>query len=88
VNLFDNPPDLDKYPNLNKLEGFEAIVEAGEVLYIPAYWFHQMEVISSSSKKQQQIAANDVNITVNFWYKAAKVNDFKYPLRYFFNITF
>ena len=34
---FDKP-DREKFPLFRDLEGFECILEPGEVLYIPMYW--------------------------------------------------
>ena len=34
---FDEP-DLERFPNFPDCEGYECIVKAGEVLYIPMYW--------------------------------------------------
>ena len=34
---FDKP-DKDKFPLFHDLEGYECLLEPGEVLYIPMYW--------------------------------------------------
>lgn len=34
----DNP-DFEKFPKLSSIKGHEAIVEPGDVLYIPMYWY-------------------------------------------------
>lgn len=39
---FDNP-DFDKFPHFRDIRGLEAVVEPGEVLYIPKYWWHYIE---------------------------------------------
>ena len=33
-------PDLDKYPKFRDLKAFDVVMHPGEVLYVPAYWFH------------------------------------------------
>lgn len=60
-------PDLTKFPLFPKARGVEAIVEPGDVLYIPKYWFHH-------------IISLDETVSVNFWYHASKVADIVYPL--------
>ncbi|XP_052048382.1 tRNA wybutosine-synthesizing protein 5 isoform X2 [Apodemus sylvaticus] len=35
-------PDLDKYPLFPKARRYECILEAGDVLFIPALWFHNV----------------------------------------------
>lgn len=69
VNL--NQPDFKNFPKLKELKGYETIVGPGDVLYIPNYWFHQIESL------------DDITISVNFWYKARslKAEDVKYPLK-------
>lgn len=39
---FDNP-DFEKFPKFLDLEGVEAVVGPGDVLYIPIYWWHYVE---------------------------------------------
>jgi len=36
---YDNP-DYEKHPALKKLEGYEVILEHGDILYIPPGWWH------------------------------------------------
>lgn len=42
--------DLDKYPDMAKAKATEVVVRAGEVLYIPSYWFHY--IVSTSVTAQ------------------------------------
>ena len=37
----DNP-DLQKYPKFEKAVAYECLLEPGEVLFIPALWFHNV----------------------------------------------
>ncbi len=48
-------PDLTKYPLFPKATPYEVITGPGDVLFIPAYWFHQVE---SSCR----------HIAINFWF--------------------
>jgi hypothetical protein len=34
------PVDLQKYPKYARATGYECLVEAGDLLYIPIYWWH------------------------------------------------
>lgn len=36
-------PDLQRYPKLKELQGFEAILEPGDTIFIPSCWWHFIE---------------------------------------------
>jgi hypothetical protein len=48
-------PDLIRRPEYRKARPMECVLEPGELLYIPAYWWHQVRSL-------------DVAISVNFWW--------------------
>jgi ribosomal protein L16 Arg81 hydroxylase len=52
VNL--ETPDLVTFPNVPKARAIEAILEPGDVLYLPPYWLHH-------------VTALDLSISVNVW---------------------
>ncbi|XP_014772373.1 hypoxia-inducible factor 1-alpha inhibitor [Octopus bimaculoides] len=52
-------PNLEKFPKVLELKGFEATLHPGDVLYIPIYWWHQIESLPQKG----------VTISINFWYK-------------------
>lgn len=54
-------PDLNKFPNFPKAKYFECIIELGEILFIPAFWWHQVYSLDNSNQ--------ELNISVNFWSK-------------------
>ncbi|MEH2055777.1 MAG: cupin-like domain-containing protein [Nostoc sp.] len=54
-------PDWEKFPNFQKAKYFECIVELGEILFIPAFWWHQVYSLANSN--------HELNISVNFWAK-------------------
>jgi hypothetical protein len=56
VNI-DNP-NLQKFPKFTKAKFLECILEAGEILFIPLMWWHQV------------YSLDQLNISVNFWWKA------------------
>jgi ribosomal protein L16 Arg81 hydroxylase len=50
----DNP-DFERYPEFRKARPLEFVLEPGELLYLPAGWWHQVRSL-------------DVAISVNFWW--------------------
>lgn len=67
---FDNP-DFEKFPKLPELRGQQAILAPGDVLYLPVYWWHQVE----------SVPERGMTISVNFWYKSAPTEKVVYPLK-------
>lgn len=67
---FDDP-DLEKFPGLKHLQGMEAVVGPGDVLYIPMYWWHQIESLPHLGN----------TVSVNFWYKGGPTEKIEYPLK-------
>lgn len=64
---FDNP-DLTKFPKFTQAHAWECLLEPGEVLYIPTYWWHHIESLTDT-------------VSINFWYLAASTpNQIVYPL--------
>jgi lysine-specific demethylase 8 len=53
-------PDLEKFPEFRGTPCFEATLEPGDLLFIPAWWFHTFEHLG------------ELNSNVNFWWKPAK----------------
>jgi lysine-specific demethylase 8 len=56
--------DMNKYPGLGKVPWYSAKVEAGDCLFIPFRWFHQIRSYGSR------------NLAVNLWW--APVQEFNY----------
>jgi len=54
VDIFN--PDLCHFPKFADVEAMDCIVSPGDVLYIPAYWWHHIISLSET-------------VSVNFWYK-------------------
>jgi hypothetical protein len=55
----DGPnPDLEKYPRFDPKAAIDIELRAGDVLYLPAYWWHQ---VSSHGEE---------NVNLNFWWFA------------------
>ncbi|MFL9458794.1 cupin-like domain-containing protein [Tolypothrix bouteillei VB521301_2] len=51
-------PDFDKFPKFQKAKYIECLLEPGEMLFIPAFWWHHV------------YSLDRVNIAVNFWWQA------------------
>jgi len=56
-------PDLEKYPLFKQAEALEAILSPGEILFIPAFWWHQARSVSTS-------------INVNMWSFTERVTEY------------
>ena len=41
-------PDLEKYPEFQKAKPYECVMERGDILFIPALWFHNMTALDFS----------------------------------------
>jgi hypothetical protein len=48
-------PDLTRYPRFARARPLRCVVEPGELLYIPRFWWHQVRSL-------------DFSISVNFWW--------------------
>lgn len=49
-------PDQAKHPEFGKARGFEGVIEPGDMVHIPAFWWHQVYSL-------------DLAMSVNFWWK-------------------
>lgn len=50
-----NAPDLDRFPRFAEATRLEAVLEAGEILFLPAFWWHG-------------VATLDFSISLNNWW--------------------
>jgi ribosomal protein L16 Arg81 hydroxylase len=50
-------PDLSRYPRFSRATPLQAILEPGDFIYIPIYWWHQFRTLEAS-------------LNVNFWWQA------------------
>lgn len=57
---FEDPNYL-KFPKFAEARGQEAVIGPGEVLFIPIYWWHQVECLMRGG----------YTVSVNFWYKVS-----------------
>lgn len=53
-------PDLTRFPKFPKAKSCECVLEAGEILFIPAFWWHQVYSLDDNKFP---------TISVNFWCK-------------------
>jgi len=49
--------DIEKFPKFQKAKYMECLLEPGEMLFIPAFWWHQV------------YSLDQLNISINFWWK-------------------
>jgi hypothetical protein len=53
-------PDLERFPAFAQVPGWRAEIRAGDLLFIPAWWFHAF------------LHHGDFNSNVNFWWKPTR----------------
>ncbi|NET74474.1 MAG: cupin-like domain-containing protein, partial [Sphaerospermopsis sp. SIO1G2] len=51
-------PDVEKFPKYQDSQKIECVLEAGEMLFMPPFWWHHVNSL------------DPLNIAVNFWWKA------------------
>ena len=56
-------PDYDAFPRLARAKGVQLVLQPGQTLFLPAYWWH--EVITEPS-----LSETELTISVNFWLEA------------------
>ncbi|XP_066250308.1 hypoxia-inducible factor 1-alpha inhibitor-like [Euwallacea similis] len=66
---FDRPDHI-RFPKFKEVKGCETVVEPGDVLYIPIYWWHHVESLMRGGP----------TVSVNFWYKGGPTS-LEYPLK-------
>jgi len=48
-------PDFEKYPRLREASAFTGVLEPGDALFVPSFWWHQAKALSQS-------------LSVNYWW--------------------
>lgn len=64
-------PNLERFPKFAEARPLLCTIEEGEVLFMPAFWWH--EVQSRPSQTQHR------NLAVNFWYDPFFIKEFPCP---------
>jgi hypothetical protein len=67
--------DERRFPLFSQIEGFEGTLEAGDLLFIPAYWYHSFKHLG------------DLNVNVNFWWRAEFVRLSPVSARDYFGVV-
>lgn len=67
-------PDLERFPALRHACGYEAVLEPGDVLFIPRYWWHYVEQLPSADGGPED------NLSLNFWFGLKGTGSFKREL--------
>lgn len=56
-------PDFGKYPKFRQARALTGVMESGELLYLPAYWWHHVRSLQ-------------ISISVNFWWPPGFAQNF------------
>ena len=56
-------PDLDRFPRLAGARGHAVALQPGEVLWLPAFWWHHVQSAEPSATLEGPVE----NLSINFW---------------------
>jgi len=65
VNLYS--PDYVRFPKFRKASAVTTVLSPSEVLYIPMYWWHHLEILKCNDESLSE-SYPPVNVSINFWY--------------------
>ena len=51
-------PDYENSPKFREVPGMSCTIHEGDVLYMPSFWWHEVQSVPSKDKR---------NLAVNFW---------------------
>lgn len=68
TNIDPEKLDLSKFPNLENTRPIEIILEAGDVLYIPPYWWHQVQGLSVNISVTYRWKCEFRQVPINFYF--------------------
>lgn len=52
-------PDLDRFPHFARARRLHCVLEPGDVLFMPAFWWHEVQSKPDPMEKR--------NLAINFW---------------------
>ncbi len=52
-------PDLDRFPNFAKARRLHCVLQPGDILFMPAFWWHEVQSSPDPVEKR--------NLAINFW---------------------
>ena len=58
---------LKAYPRLKDAEGVEVVVGPGEMLFLPAYYWH--EVLTEPPSEEEDESGDGLTVSINFWFE-------------------
>lgn len=64
-------PDYDRFPNYTRAVPLECFLKEGDVLYLPAFWWHEVQSYPNIEEHR--------NLAVNFWYQPFLTKEFPCP---------
>ena len=69
VDILD--PNFDRFPNYTRANPMECFLNEGDVLYLPAFWWHEVQSYPNTVERR--------NLAVNFWYQPFLTKEFPCP---------
>jgi len=66
-------PDLERFPKLAEAESLEAILEPGQVLFLPRWWWHEIETLDGGLDQPGRGAS----ISINFWFDQQQEHEYE-----------
>ena len=64
-------PDFDRFPMFRDTAPLNCTIDEGEVLFMPAFWWHEVQSYPNRDKKR--------NLAVNYWYEPFLTKEFPCP---------
>jgi len=64
-------PDYDRFPNFTRANAMECVLNEGDVLFLPSFWWHEVQSFPNEFEHR--------NLAVNFWYKPFLTKEFPCP---------
>ena len=80
--LLDNESELSKlYPEILKANAAFCDLKAGDIMYLPASWFHEVTSFGDNDCHKEQELNNSLgHLALNYWFHPPdNLNDFEHP---------
>lgn len=66
-------PDLQKFPQFSELDGYEGNLKAGDILFIPRFWWHSFETTKTSINVNRWLSTAQSDLT--WWHQQPEARD-------------
>lgn len=77
-NVNPDNPDLEKYPALKGVEGYECFLEHGDTLFIPSGWWSWMKFVDPGFSFSQEIRDTSLFSRIKSWWNSVIRSRFDY----------